>query len=104
METCPHCGSEDYGTANEGHVMVCLTCGYDTENGTLYVCPGGKHYNDGPGPVCPACRRLVPRDVGDQDHWRTKRRWAKARGLLVTVRHIDRLVAQWVAEHLSTGR
>lgn len=69
-DPCPHCGSEDYGPVNEGHEHACLTCGYDTEHGTLGVCPGGLHPRDGKR-WCKPCHDRMPRDLPGHPRWRS---------------------------------
>jgi len=76
MDTCPHCGSEDYGPVNEGHARACLSCGYDDEHGTLGVCPGGPHPRDGQV-CCDACWARAPLDLPDIPRWRSRRRSAR---------------------------
>jgi len=81
-EPCPHCGSEDYGPVNEGHERCCLSCGYDTENGTLGVCPGGMHPRDGSKArslCCDFCYDRAPRDLAGHPRWRSARKAAIAR-------------------------
>lgn len=102
-DVCPHCGSEDYGPVNEGHERCCLTCGYDTENGALSVCPGGMHPRDGQV-CCDACWKRAPRDLPGQPRWRSRRRSAVARGrrsswAWVEVEAIDTALVAWLREH-----
>lgn len=103
-DLCPHCGSEDYGPVNEGHEHACLTCGYDTENGTLGVCPGGLHPRDG-ALCCNPCRDRVPRDLPGWPRWRSYRRTAQAnarRGFPYAGRMVDAVddaVVAWLREH-----
>lgn len=81
-DPCPNCGSEDYGPVNEGHERCCLACGYDTENGTQGVCPGGKHPLDGnrsrlaPSRTlcCDACYKRLPRDLPEWPKFRSRLR------------------------------
>lgn len=117
-DTCPHCGSEDYGTVNEGHAHACLTCGYDDENGTLSVCPGGKHYRDAVGPCCRRCYKRAPRDLPGTPRWRSRLRIVKAEAkrlghpvlygaAMREATAIERALIEWLTEHplsLSTER
>lgn len=111
-DTCPHCGSTDYGPVNEGHERACLSCGYDTEHGALGVCPGGFHPRDGGGPACPACLARLPRDVPGFARWRSQRRTLVARSrrsyiAMTRLHDLDFAVAIEVARlptDLSTDR
>jgi len=108
-ERCPHCGSGEYGEAT-AHIRVCLTCGYDTENGASGVCPGGAHPKDGRGDMCcDACWKRIPARLPDVDGsmrpWRARRnrikrqaRWASS----VDDRwweHNNRTIRAWLLEH-----
>lgn len=106
-ETCPHCGAYDYQNVGEGTPRICVECGYDDENGTLSVCPGGMHPRDG-SVACKRCLARVPRDVPGLPCWRSKRRTLVAnsrrplrreRGDQQRIADIDDVVEQWLREH-----
>jgi hypothetical protein len=102
-ETCPHCGSEDYGEAGP-YVMVCLSCGYDTEHGTQAVCPGGKHPNDAGQLCCDTCWDRIPRHLPDQPRWRSRLRYARRRGgwSWGEVEKIHKAMLEWLAANPLT--
>lgn len=102
-DPCPHCGSDDYGPVNEGNEHCCLTCGYDTEHGTVNVCPGGLHPKDGQV-CCDACWKRAPRDLPGQPHWRSRRRSARPRAYRSTFawrecEDIDAALTAWLRDH-----
>lgn len=101
-ERCPYCGSEDYGTVNEGHGWCCLTCGYDTDHGIGGVCPGGLHPRAGKkGLCCDACWKRVPTDLPGHPRWRSAlRRLAKMRWRTQML-PIEEAVLAWLREHPS---
>lgn len=107
-DLCPHCGSEDYGPVNEGNEHACLTCGYDTENGTLGVCPGGKHPRDGQV-CCDTCWNAPPRNLPGQPRWRSRRRSLMARRskpdhVWLELEAIDKALVAWLRAHQSDDR
>lgn len=110
-ERCPHCGSEDYGTVNEGHEWCCATCGYDTEHGTLGVCIGGKHPLDNRGRrsaargvCCGDCYKRIPRDLPERPRWRS--RWRTLNAITwkypthyAELNAIQDAMRAWLADH-----
>ena len=104
MDDCPHCGAEDFEDVGRGTPRICLSCGYDDDNGTLGVCPGGLHPRDGQV-CCDACWARAPRDLPGQPRWRSRRRAAirlSGRGFNTAWREleaIDAALTTWLREN-----
>jgi hypothetical protein len=101
-DVCPHCGSTDYGPLSTA-ALVCMRCGYDTEHGAEWVCPGGMHPRDGQV-CCDACWDRAPRNLPDAPRWRSRRRSLQARRrrscfAWAEIEAIDTALIKWLQEH-----